>query len=39
VLSDEPFLDKIRMICIGIEADFEVRDNQVFITGDGCGIP
>lgn len=39
VLSDEPFLDKIRMICVGIEADFEVRDNQVFITGDGCGIP
>lgn len=37
-LSDEPFLDKIRMICIGIEADFEMNDNQVIITGDGCGV-
>ncbi len=38
-LSDEPFLDKIRMICIGIEADFEVNGNQVVITGSGCGAP
>lgn len=35
-LSDEPFLDKIRMICIGIEADFEVSDDQIIITGNGC---
>jgi transmembrane sensor len=38
-LSDEPFLDKIRMICIGIEADFRVNGNQVVITGSGCGTP
>lgn len=35
-LSDEPFLDKIRMICIGIEADFEVSGNRITVTGDGC---
>ncbi|ODS76855.1 MAG: hypothetical protein ABS46_18845 [Cytophagaceae bacterium SCN 52-12] len=38
-LSDEPFLDKIRMICIGIEADFAMNGNQVVITGSGCGTP
>ncbi len=35
-LSDEPFLDKIGMICIGIEADFEMSGNRITITGDGC---
>jgi ferric-dicitrate binding protein FerR (iron transport regulator) len=35
-LSDEPFTDKIKMICMGIEAGFEVRSNEVIITGDGC---
>ncbi|GAA4432175.1 FecR family protein [Ravibacter arvi] len=35
-LSDEPFLDKIRMICIGIEADFEMSGNRITVTGNGC---
>lgn len=35
-LSDEPFLDKIRMICIGIEADFKMSGNLITITGNGC---
>jgi transmembrane sensor len=36
-LTDEPFLDKIKMICIGIESDFKVVDGRIVITtGDGC---
>jgi transmembrane sensor len=35
-LADEPFLDKIRMICIGIESNFQLVDDRIVITGDGC---
>jgi transmembrane sensor len=34
--SDEPFLDKIKLICVGIEADFQMSGSYLTITGDGC---
>jgi transmembrane sensor len=36
-LADEPFLDKIRLICIGIEADYQILDSRVVISGGACG--
>ncbi len=35
-LADEPFMDKIRLICIGIDAEFSIENEKVIITGKGC---
>lgn len=34
--SDEPLLDKIKLICVSIGASYEIVDAQIFITGPGC---
>jgi len=35
-LNDIPFLEKIRLICIAIDSDYEFVDNQITILGPGC---
>ncbi|WP_353718234.1 FecR domain-containing protein [Dyadobacter sp. 676] len=35
-LRDEPFFDKLGIICSTIEASYQVTDGQVVITGPGC---
>lgn len=35
-LSDEPFFDKLGIICSTIEASYQVTDGQVVIAGQGC---
>ncbi|WP_348068220.1 FecR family protein [Dyadobacter sp.] len=35
-LTDEPFLDKLRLVCLGTESTFEMTDNQVTIHSKGC---
>ncbi|GAB3891256.1 FecR family protein [Larkinella knui] len=35
-LSDAPFLEKVRLICLTIESTFELVDNQVIIRSRGC---
>jgi hypothetical protein len=35
-LRDEPFFDKLGIICSTIEASYQVTDGQVIITGQGC---
>lgn len=35
-LSDEPFLDKVRLICLGTESTFELADNKIIIHSKGC---
>jgi transmembrane sensor len=35
-LNDQPYLEKIRLICLTIESTFEVIDNQVVIHSRGC---
>lgn len=35
-LSDEPFLDKVRLICLGTESTFELTDNTIRIQSKGC---
>lgn len=35
-LNDVPFLEKIRLICLTIEATYEVVDNKVIIYSQGC---
>jgi transmembrane sensor len=35
-LNDVPYLEKIRLICLTINASFEVVDNQVVIQGSNC---
>lgn len=35
-LRDEPFFDKLGIICSTIEASYQVTDGQVVITGQGC---
>jgi transmembrane sensor len=35
-LDDVPFIEKIRLICLTIESDFEIVDNQIVIQSRGC---
>ncbi|MBD2700081.1 FecR family protein [Spirosoma sp. BT702] len=35
-LNDVPFLEKIRLICLTIEATYEIVDNQLIIQSHGC---
>jgi transmembrane sensor len=35
-LTDEPFLDKLRLVCLGTESTFEMKDNRVTIYSKGC---
>ncbi|GAB3687770.1 FecR family protein [Spirosoma flavus] len=35
-LNDVPFLEKIRLICLTIEAKFEIVNNQLIIQSHGC---
>ena len=35
-LRDEPFFEKLGIICSTIEATYRVTDGQVVITGQGC---
>lgn len=35
-LTDEPFLEKIRLICISMEAGFEVSEKEITVSGAGC---
>lgn len=35
-LGDEPFFDKLGIICSTIEASYQITDGQVVITGQGC---
>jgi transmembrane sensor len=35
-LTDEPFLDKLRLVCLGTESTFEMTDNKVTIHSKGC---
>ncbi|MEZ0485478.1 FecR family protein [Fibrella aquatica] len=35
-LSDMPFLEKIRLICLTIDSSFELVDNQIIISSKGC---
>lgn len=36
-LNDEPLNDKIRLVCEGLEAHYEIIDAQIVITSKGCG--
>ena len=38
-LTDEPFLEKIRLICISMEAGFEVSEKEITVSGEGCKEP
>jgi ferric-dicitrate binding protein FerR (iron transport regulator) len=35
-LKDEPFLEKVRLICLATEASFVVNGDEVTISGAGC---
>ncbi|WP_353720713.1 FecR family protein [Dyadobacter sp. 676] len=35
-LKDEPFLEKIRLICLATEASFTLNGDEVTISGTGC---
>jgi hypothetical protein len=35
-LNDEPMLGKIELVCQAIEAEYEVLEGQIVITGKGC---
>jgi len=35
-LTDEPFLEKLRLICISTEASFEVVGSGIVVSGAGC---
>jgi hypothetical protein len=35
-LTDEPFIDKLRLICIGTESTFEIQNNKIIIDSKGC---
>jgi transmembrane sensor len=35
-LKDEPFLEKIRLICLATESTYELTDGHVVINGAGC---
>ncbi|KQS27011.1 FecR family protein [Dyadobacter sp. Leaf189] len=35
-LKDEPFLEKIRLICLATESTYQVAGDQIIISGTGC---
>lgn len=35
-LSDEPLIEKIKLICIALDATYEESDNKFFIKSSGC---
>jgi hypothetical protein len=35
-LTDEPLIEKIKLICIALEAEYEERDNTFIIKSNGC---
>ncbi|MCE6991485.1 FecR family protein [Dyadobacter sp. CY323] len=35
-LKDEPFLEKLRLICLATETTYQIRGDQISITGAGC---
>ncbi len=35
-LSDEPLIEKIRLICVALDATYEVDDNKFLIKSNGC---
>lgn len=35
-LKDEPFLEKVRLICLATEASFAVDGDEITISGQGC---
>ena len=35
-LSDEPLIEKIKLICIALDADYEEKDAQLIIKSNGC---
>jgi hypothetical protein len=35
-LKDEPFLDKLRLICLATETTYRVEGDQILISGAGC---
>lgn len=35
-LKDEPFLEKIRLICLATESSFDISGDQITISGMGC---
>ncbi|TDE16761.1 FecR family protein [Dyadobacter psychrotolerans] len=35
-LIGQPFTEKLTVICAALDAQFEIKDNQVTITGNGC---
>jgi transmembrane sensor len=35
-LSDEPLIEKIKLICIALDATYEVVDDKFFIKSNGC---
>lgn len=35
-LIGQPFSEKLSAICVALDAQYEIKDNQVFITGNGC---
>jgi len=37
-LGDQPLMEKLRMICLGLNLHFEINtDHSITITGNGCG--
>ncbi|KAA0993829.1 FecR family protein [Dyadobacter aurulentus] len=38
-LKDEPFLQKIKLICLATESTFQIHDDQLIIYGNGCDNP
>lgn len=36
-LNDTSFFDKLRLICKGINAQYEILDAHIIVTGSGCG--
>lgn len=35
-LTDEPFLDKVKLICLGTESTFKMSGNSIIIQSTGC---
>ncbi len=35
-MTDEPFFEKLRLICLAIEAEYQVIDAQIVVSSKGC---
>ncbi|SFF17232.1 FecR family protein [Spirosoma endophyticum] len=35
-LTDEPLYEKLKLICKGIQAQYQIQDDHIVITGQGC---